>query len=146
VQARSSVNAHRPLTAKEDLAQILTWQETRTLSKNLTLQFDKVVYQIQTDRPSYALRKAQVTVCVNAREEITILYNRKTLPYSIYKQQAKQAEIVSTKQLDLALKAKRLPPKPAPDHPWRRGFATPLSKRRNVTPVPAGDISILENR
>lgn len=146
VEARSSVNAHRPLTSKEDLARILTWQETRTLSKNLTLQFDKVVYQIQTDRPTYALRKAQVLICVNAQEEITILYNGKVLPYSIYKQQAKQAEIVSAKQLDLALKAKRLPPKPAPDHPWRRGFATPLSKRRNVTPAPAGDISTLENR
>jgi transposase len=146
VEARSSVNAHRPLTAKEDLARILTWQETRTLSKNLTLQFQKTVYQIQTDRPSYALRKAQVTVCVNAQEEITLLYNGKTLSFSIYHQQAKQAEIVSTKQLPQALNQRRLPPKPAPDHPWRRGFATPLSKPRNVTPVSAGDISILENR
>jgi transposase len=143
---RSDVDAHRPLTAKDNLTRILTWQETRTLSKNLTLQFEKVVYQIQTDRPSYALRKAQVIVCVNAQEKITILYNGKVLPYTVYHQQAKQAEIVSTKQLDQALQERRLPPKPAPDHPWRRGFATPLSKRRNVTPAPAGDISILENR
>jgi len=145
VDPRSSVNAHRPLTTQDDLARILTWQETRTLSKNLTLQFEKVVYQIQTDRPSYALRKAQVIVCVNAQEEITILYNGKVLLYTIYHQQAKQAEIVSAKQLDLALKAKRLPPKPAPNHPWRRGFATPLSKRGSVT-LPKSDISILENR
>lgn len=146
VEARSSVNAHRPLTAKDDLAHILTWQETRTLSKNLTLQFEKVVYQIQTNRPSYALRNAQVTVCVNDRKEITILYHGKALSYSIYKQQAKQAEIVSTKQLNQTLSQSRVPPKPAPDHPWRRGFATPLSKRRSVTPAPAGDISTLENR
>jgi transposase len=146
VEARSSVNAHRPLTAKDDLTRILTWQETRTLSKNLTLQFQNIVYQIQTQRPSYALRNAQVTVCVNDREEITILYHGKALPYSIYKQQAKQAEIVSTKQLNQTLSQPRLPPKPAPDHPWRRGFATPLSKRRSLTPAPAGDISILENR
>ena len=146
VEPRSSVNAHRPLTSKEDLAHILTWQETRTLSKNLTLQFDKVVYQIHSDRPWYALRNAQVTVCVNAQDEITILYRGKALPYSIYKQQAKQAEIVPSKQLDRALNARPLPPKPAPDHPWRKGFATPLSKPRSVTPAPAGDISTLENR
>jgi Integrase core domain. len=146
VQPRSSVNAHRPLTPKDNLAHILTWQETRTLSKNLTLQFEKVVYQIQTDRPTYALRNAQVTICVNDQEQISILYNGKALPYSIYKQQAKQAAVVSAKQLDAALQPKRLPPKPAPDHPWRRGFATPLSKRRNVTPAPARDIPILENR
>ena len=147
VEPRSTVNAHRPLTAKEDLARILTWQETRTLSKNLTLQFHKTVYQIQTNRPTYALRNAQVTVCVNAQEQITILYRGKVLPYSIYNQQAKQAEVVSAKQLDSALKTKRLPPKPAPDHPWRTGFATPLSKRRNLTPAPTGgDISSLETR
>ena len=146
VEARSSLNAHRPLTSKDDLTLILTWQETRTLSKNLTLQFQKTVYQIQTDRPTYALRNAQVTVCVNAQEEITIWYHDKPLPYSIFKQQARQAEIVSSKQLDPALQPKRLPTIPAPDHPWRKGFATPLSKRRNVTPPSAGDISSLENR
>jgi transposase len=144
VEARSSLNAHRPLTAKDELTRILTWQETRTLSKNLTLQFQKTVYQIQTDRPTYALRNAQVTVCVNAQEEISILYNGKALPYSIHKQQTKQAEIVSAKQLNQVFQEKPLPPKPAPDHPWRRGFATPLSKRGSVTQK--GDISILENR
>jgi transposase len=143
---RSDVDAHRPLTTKEDLARILTWQETRSLSKNLTLQFYKTVYQIQTKRPSYALRHAQVTVCLNAQEDITILYNGKSLPYAIYHPQTQQAEIVSAKQLDLALKAKRLPSKPAPDHPWRKGFATPLSKHRSVSPASAGDISTLENR
>ena len=146
VKPRSTVNAHRPLTPKDNLTHILTWQETRTLSKNLTLQFEKVVYQIQTTRPTYALRNARVTVCLNAQQEITILYNGKALPYTLYHQQARQAEIVSTKQLDQVRKDKPLPPKPAPDHPWRRGFATPLSKRRNVTPAPAVDISILENR
>jgi transposase len=145
IEPRSSVNAHRPLTAKDDLARILTWQETRILSKNLTLQFHKTVYQIQTQRPAYALRNALVTVCVNPQEQITILYNGKSLPYTIFNQQAHQAEVVSAKQLALALKEKRLPSKPAPDHPWRTGFATPLSKRSNVT-SPKSDISTLENR
>jgi len=142
---RSAVDLHRPLTAKEDLARILTWQETRILSKNLTLQFHKTVYQIQTKPPTYALRNAQVTVCVNAQEDITILYNGKSLSFTIYNQQAQQAEVVSAKQLDLALKERRLPSKPAPDHPGRTGFATPLSKRASVTP-PKSDISTLENR
>jgi hypothetical protein len=92
------------------------------------------------------LRHTQVLVCLNAQEEITILYNGKSLPYSIYHQQALQAEIVSAKQLNQAFPAKPLPHKPAPDHPWRRGFATPLSKRGNVTSTLKGDISILENR
>ncbi|MCI0551837.1 MAG: ISNCY family transposase [Anaerolineae bacterium] len=145
-EPRSDVDAHRPLTAQEDLARILTWQETRTLSKNLTLQFQKAVYQIQTDRPSYALRNAQVTVCMNAQKDLTILYNDKPLSYTIYHQQAKQAEIVPAKQLERALQENRLPTKPAPDHPWRKGFATPLSKRASVPAARSGDTSTLENR
>jgi hypothetical protein len=142
---RSDVDLHRPLTAKEELAHILAWQETRTLSKNLTLQFQKTVYQIQTQRPTYALRNAHVTVCLNAHQQVTILYNGQSLPFTIYNQQAHQAEVVSAKQLALALKEKRLPSKPAPDHPWRQGFPTPLSKRESVTP-PKSDISTLKNR
>jgi transposase len=145
-EPRSDVNAHRPLAAKEDLARILTWQETRSLSKNLTLQFQKTVYQIQTERPTYALHNAQVTVCVNDQDEITILYNGKALPYTIYNQQAQQAQIVAAKQLDRTLQEKRLPTKPAPEHPWRQGFATPLSKRGNASLIRKGDISILETR
>jgi len=145
-EPRSSVDAHRPLTSKDDLARILAWQETRTLSKNLTLQFQKTVYQIQTNRPSYTLRNAQVTVCVNALQEISILYQGKPLPYTIYNQQAKQAEVVPAKLLDPPLLPTPLPHKPAPNHPWRSGFATPLSKPRNVTSSQKGDISILENR
>jgi transposase len=143
-EPRSTINAHRPLTPKDDLAHILAWQETRCLSKNLTLQFYKTVYQIQSKRPSYALRNAQVTVCVNANEEISILYNGKSLPFTVYTQQPRQAEIVSAKHLDQALHKPRVPTRPGPDHPWRKGFATPLSKRRTV--IPKGDISSLENR
>jgi hypothetical protein len=142
---RTAVDLHRPLPAKEDLARILTWQAPRTLSKNLTLQFQKTIYQIQTKRPSYALPKALVTVCVKAQETITISYNGKSLPYTMYHQQAKQAEVVSAKQIDLALQQPLLPSKPAPDHPWRPGFATPLSKRRNVNSTSKADIPILEN-
>jgi hypothetical protein len=145
-EPRSDVNAHRPLTAKDDLARILSWQEPRSLSKNLTLQFYKTVYQIQSKRPSYALRNAQVIVCLNANQDISILYNGKSLPFTIFNQQARQAEIVSAKHLDQALQKQRLPTIPAPDHPWRKGFTTPLSKRRNASSFPKGDTSALETR
>jgi transposase len=145
-EPRSDVNAHRPLTPKDDLARILSWQETRSLSKNLTLQFYNTVYQIQSKRPSYALRNAHVTVCLNANNEISILYNGKPLPFTVYTEQARQAQIVSAKHLDQALLQQRMPTIPGPDHPWRKGFVTPLSKRGNATSSPKSDISTLENR
>ena len=135
-------------TAKDDLAHSLTWQETRTVSKNLTLQFAKVVYQIQTERPTYAMRQAVVTVCMDAQQNITILYKGKSLSYTIFHKQTKQSEITASKNVNDSLDKKlSSSSKPAPDHPWRKGFATPLSKKsRNVTAARGGDISTLEIR
>jgi len=103
------------LLKTENLDVILTHQETRTLSKNLTVQSNKVVYQIQSDRPDYTLRNAQVTVCENAKGDVTILYNNKPLSYTIYHKPTRQAEVVDTKTLDRQI---HTPKPPAPDHPW----------------------------
>ncbi len=116
VQPRSNHDAHRPLLKTENLDLILTHQKTGTLSKNLTVQANHVIYQIQSDRPDYALRHAQVTVCENAQGEVTILYNHKPLAYTLFHKPTRQAEIVDTKTLDHQI---RTPKPPAPDHPWR---------------------------
>jgi hypothetical protein len=116
VAPRSNHDAHRPLLKSENLDIILTHQKTGTLSKNLTVQSKNVVYQIQSNRPDYALRNAQVTVCENAQGEVTILYKNKPLAYTIFHKSPRQAEVVDTKTLDRHLK---LPKPPAPNHPWR---------------------------
>jgi transposase len=117
VQPRSSVDAHRPLLPHQNLDRILTWQEPRLLSKNLTVQFRNVVYQIQTDRPAYALHKTSVTICQNAQGKVTILYKSEELTYTIFRKQERQAEVVTSKQVA------RKPWRPAKDHPWRRSNA-----------------------
>lgn len=122
VVPRSSTNAHCPLSRKDNLDLIFTRREERTLSKNLTLQYQKVIYQIQTKRPAYALQKVRVTVCENALGDIQILYKNKPLMYTVYHRQELQAEVVPAKSIDHAL---RKPYKPAPDHPWRKGYKTP---------------------
>jgi transposase len=124
VVPRSSHNAHRPLLQADNLDVILTRQKTGTLSKNLTVQFNQVIYQIQSDRPTYTLRKAQVTLCENAQGEVTILYKNKPLAYSIFHKPPRQSQVVDTKTLDTQLKT---PFVPAPDHPWRRGFGRHLN-------------------
>ena len=122
VQPRSNHDAHRPqLFSESELNQIFSLQETRTLSKNLTIQYNKIVYQIQTSRPSYALRKAQVTVCQSPDGSITILYKGKPLEYTIFVKQERQAEVLSSKEIDAHLKQHH---QPAPDHPWRNDLIT----------------------
>jgi len=129
VAPRDLEDAHRPLLPKDNLARILTVQETRVLSKNLTLQYQNVIYQIQTPRPTYALRNVQVLVCETRHGEIAIEYKGKPLAYTVYRQAPHQAEVVSSKQLAMKLDGltapaksvkKRKPYIPPPDHPWRQ--------------------------
>jgi transposase len=116
VAPRSNHDAHRPLHKSDNLDLILTHQENRTLSKNLTVQFNHVIYQIQSKHPDYAMRKAQVTVCENAQGEVTIRYKNNPLAYTIYQKSPHQAEVVDSKTLNRHI---NIPKPPAPDHPWR---------------------------
>jgi transposase len=118
VVPRSNHDAHRPVQfSSQELDRIFALQASRTLSKNLTIQYNKVIYQIHTSRPRYALRHAQVTVTENAQGQISILYKGTPLDFSVFHQQPRQAEIIPTKQLNAHLD--RPPHKPAPNHPWR---------------------------
>lgn len=126
---RSNLDFHTPLAPADNLDLILCRQATRTLSKNLTLQYHKTIFQIHVQHPAYAMRNARVTVFENAKGEITILYKNKPLTFEVYYQQEKQAEVVPSKSIDHELDQPKKPHKPAPDHPWRKGFSTPLSKK-----------------
>lgn len=130
VPPRSQHDAHRPLTAHDKLDQILTWQEMRLLSKNLSVQFQKVVYQVQTAHPTYAMRHAAVTVCLNAQGKVSRLYQGKTLDYTIFHRQEHQAEIRDTKQVN----APRPHYTPGPDHPWRQPFLDSYEPRAASEP------------
>jgi len=117
---RSEHDFHEPLTDSNILDHILCRKVTRTLSRNLTFQYHKRIYQIHVDRPSYALRNATVTVVEKPNHEIIVLYKNQPLPFDVYIQQQKQAEVVPSKSIDLALRNASKAHIPAPDHPWRK--------------------------
>lgn len=124
VRARSAKDAHRTLSAKEDLDRVLVLIERRTLSKNLTISYKGVVYQISTKRPLYTMRGAAVEVRETSTGEITIEYKGKALAYRVcHEQERRQAQVTPTKLLDQRLaNAKAKPHKkyhPPMTHPWR---------------------------
>lgn len=126
VQPRVPHEAHRPLRASDDLTKILAIRELRTLSKNLTLNYDRTVYQIHSPRPAYALRHAKVEVRERWDGTLHILYHGKPLDYSIYREPPRQAELIASKELNPALDARRTRAKkrkiyvPSPNHVWRK--------------------------
>lgn len=129
---RSNLNFHTPLAASDNLDFILCRKVSRTLSKNLTFQYENTIYQIRVNRPSYAMRNAPVTVLENAHGDISVFYKNHLIPFEVYYQQAKQAQVVPSKSIDHELINASKAHKPSPDHPWRKGFSTPLSNKQNV--------------
>ena len=134
VVAKNPNNAHKPLTAEYNLDLIFTEQQTRSLSKDLMLQYKNVIYQIVSDSSTYVLRKARVTVCEDKEGSLRILYKGKELDFVIYSQQEKQGEIVDSKNLNKTidrlqdLSAKKVH-KPGYHHPWKRSANRRLLKK-----------------
>lgn len=129
VVPREKANLHRPLVFHEQLEKILSERHTRILSRQLTLSYENKIYQIRTDRPTYAMRYAPVLVRQDMQGNITIEYKGKRLDYTILTHQPK-AEIVDSKQLNLTVdrianEHMHYPNKartPKFDHPWRRSM------------------------
>jgi hypothetical protein len=104
VTPRREEIAHRPLLLDEDLERILTVCEERILSKNLQLSYNRVIYQIQTERASYTMRFAKVAVRETRTGAVTIEYKGQPLAYTIFRRQEReQGRVVPAKLLPTAL-------------------------------------------
>lgn len=129
VIAKNPANAHRPLLPTQNLEQIFTIKEERHLSKNLTLQYKNVIYQITPDRQSYALIGNKVLICEDQEGAVTILHKNKEMDYSTHHTQERQGEVIEAKRLDaewsrLSQRSKKK--KPSWNHPWKRGARRPI--------------------
>ena len=49
-------DAHRPVRPDEDLAQIFTWQETRRISRHLTVHYKRDLYVLEDSVENRRLR------------------------------------------------------------------------------------------
>ena len=113
----SSKDMHQQAIPDDDtLALILSHQETRKISKNLEVSYNNVLYQIQTERPSYAMRGARLTVS-DAQGCIKLIYKGRQQKYKTMDKRNQTTPIVSAKQLTESGKKSN---KPSASHPWRR--------------------------
>jgi hypothetical protein len=102
LQAR---DLHRPLQDHEDLDDILSWQEERTVSNSLTLQYDRVLYLLEPSDLTRRLRRCKVRVYDFPDGTIDIRDRGRSLPFTVFDKvrQVRQADIVSNKRLSAAL-------------------------------------------
>jgi len=103
--AANGKDLHRPLRAGDDLEDAFAWREERTLSRALTLQYDKVVFVLApTDQAKAAIGK-RVTVLDYPDGRLSIRYKGVELAYRTFDKlrQVSQAEIVENKRLGAVL-------------------------------------------
>ena len=55
-------NAHRPLLAHENLQAALCWKEDRTITHNLTVQYNKRMYLIEDSIQNRKLRRKRIII------------------------------------------------------------------------------------
>jgi hypothetical protein len=101
---RSEHDAHRPLQPSDDLARVFSWQETRLVSKSLTLNYKRVLYVLD---PSDAARAARgKAVGIEEREDgsLSFWHGAHELRATAFpKEHRVQGEVVENKRLSAAL-------------------------------------------
>ena len=97
---------HRPLYENiDELEDIFSWREERTVSNNLTVQYDRVMYLLEPNEVTMDLKRQKVTILDYADGTISIRHEGVDLPYSVFDKvrQVKQANVVSNKRLGAVL-------------------------------------------
>ncbi|RQU58761.1 ISNCY family transposase [Burkholderia cenocepacia] len=102
---RSDFDAHRPLRDDEDLDVLLTWRETRRVTKALTVQYDRVLYLLDDTPENRAWIHRDIEVWEYPDGRIELRAAGQILPARAYDRLAEvdQGAIVDHKRLSHAL-------------------------------------------
>ncbi len=124
VTAKSPIDAHVPYQdSKEALTRILSVQVTRTLSKNLSCQYENKLLQIETIGTGLALRKAKITLHEHFDGRTELFWQGHRLNYTLLDKPLRQASQADAKAVNTrvseASATRNAAHKPAANHPWR---------------------------
>jgi hypothetical protein len=98
-------DAHRPLRGDEDLSRIFSWQEERTMSRNLVVHFKRVTYLVEPGPETLPFRGKRVRVFEWEDGRVEIRCEGRLLPASPFGKNrcVAQGAIVENKRLGAVL-------------------------------------------
>ncbi|MGH1348730.1 MAG: hypothetical protein ACRBN8_44750 [Nannocystales bacterium] len=82
VAPASEHDAHRPLLDHDDLDKVFTWQEERTLSKNLTLHYRKKMLMVTPSPETTGLARRRVRVYEWDDGHLEVVRDGRALPFT----------------------------------------------------------------
>lgn len=101
---------HRPLAPHDDLRAEMVWREQRTVTRALTLHYNKALFILEPSDVTRPLAGKRVDVCEYPDGRLEIRHGDHVLRYRVFDKirQVNQAAIVENKHLDAALAMARL--------------------------------------
>jgi len=96
---------HRPLSEADDLSEILAWREERTVTRNLTLHYDRMMLLLDPTPLARGLVRKKVEIVNYPDGRFAIQCNGVSLPYRVFDkiQTVQPGAIVENKRLGAAL-------------------------------------------
>src|SRR4051794_23977818 len=98
-------NLHRPLTVTDDLDEVLAWREVRTVTKNLTLHYDRMMLLLEPSPFVLGLVRKKVEGVSYPDGRFAVQFDGVSLPFRVFDktQTVQPGEIVENKRLGAAL-------------------------------------------
>ena len=133
---RSEHDAHRPLQSSDDLARVFSWQETRLVSKSLTLNYKRVLYVLDPTDAARAARSKRVGIEEREDGTLSFWYGEHELLATAFPKDhsTQQGEVVDNKRLSAALEFI----KEQQHERTQAKIAKPSTKRRDARLLRAG--------
>ncbi|HEX2278712.1 MAG TPA: ISNCY family transposase [Candidatus Tectomicrobia bacterium] len=103
---RCPKDLHRQVSAWADVDAALTWKEDRTVSRSLTLQYNKVLFLLEASEFACSVARRRVTVFDYPDGRLEIRYAGRALPYIALDKLphgSRPTPVVGRKELDEAL-------------------------------------------
>lgn len=106
-EAESSEDAHSELLPSMDLGRILVIKEKRKIQKNLEVQYQNTIYQLELKNSRRRMQGIEIDVLARANGKITFEYQGKEIKHSIYGKIAWEKTVLDHKELEVLSEYKK---------------------------------------
>ena len=125
VKPKAAPDAHLAYAGTaETLQRTLSVQVARTLSKNLSCQYENQLLQVETTGAGLGLRGAKVVVHEHFNGRKELLWKKRKLDYSVMDKPVRQTPAADGKavnaRVDKAISKRSSAHQPQADHPWKK--------------------------
>lgn len=104
VKAKSPENAHRVvLHDKKELDLIFSIHSERIISRNLEVQYDNTIYQIQTESSGLSMRGGRAVISEDFKGNVSLIYKGREMKYKTYRKTEKQSELENAKTINMRM-------------------------------------------